>query len=325
MDLNGIVEESGAMFRSLLGEDIELATRLSRPLGQVMADPGQMHQVLMNLLANARDAMPDGGRVTIETRNVAVASGNLAEHPEATPGSCVLLLVSDTGVGIDEEVRAHLFEPFFTTKGLGKGTGLGLSTVYGIVKQSRGWICVNSEVGKGSTFKIYLPRIDTAHAAAEEEPQAVTARGNRETVLLVEDQKEVRGLATAILESLGYLRFERGRWTGGAGAGSGARGAYPPGADGCGSPWHEWQATGGAIEAPAPRDGRFIHVRLFARCDCAPRSARSRSRLHPQAVLAKRSGDEGPRGTGRVVFHYVIGYVRRNCYRPWRHGERLSV
>ena len=204
VDLNGMVEESGAMFRSLLGDDIELATRLSRPLGQVMADPGQMHQVLMNLLANARDAMPDGGRVTIETRNVAVASGDLAEHPEATPGSCVLLAVSDTGVGIDEEVRAHLFEPFFTTKGLGKGTGLGLSTVYGIVKQSRGWISVCSDVGKGATFKIYLPRIDRDHAAREEEPQAVTARGNHETVLVVEDQKEVRGLATAILESLGY-------------------------------------------------------------------------------------------------------------------------
>jgi two-component system cell cycle sensor histidine kinase/response regulator CckA len=204
VDLNRMVEESGAMFRSLLGEDIELAMRLGRPLGQVMADPGQMHQVLMNLLANARDAMPDGGRVTIETRNVAVASGDLTEHSEATPGSCVLLLVSDTGVGIDEEVRVHLFEPFFTTKGLGKGTGLGLSTVYGIVKQSRGWISVCSDVGKGATFKIYLPRIDREHAAAEEQPQAVTARGNHETVLVVEDQKDVRGLAMAILESLGY-------------------------------------------------------------------------------------------------------------------------
>ncbi len=204
VDLNRLVEESGAMFRSLLGEDIELATRLGRPLGQVMADPGQMHQVLMNLLANARDAMPDGGRVTIETRNVAVASGDLTEHPEATLGSCVQLLVSDTGVGIDEAVRVHLFEPFFTTKGVGKGTGLGLSTVYGIVKQSRGWIRVCSDVGKGATFKIYLPRIDTQHAAPEEEPQAVTERGNHETVLVVEDQKDVRGLAMAILESLGY-------------------------------------------------------------------------------------------------------------------------
>ena len=204
VDLNRMVEESGAMFRSLLGDDIELATRLSRPLGQVMADPGQIHQVLMNLLANARDAMPDGGRVTIETRNVAVASGDLAEHAEAAPGACVLLLVSDTGVGIDEEVRLHLFEPFFTTKGVGKGTGLGLSTVYGIVKQSHGWISVCSDVGKGATFKIYLPRIDTAHAVLEEEPQAATARGNHETVLVVEDEKDVRGLAMAILESLGY-------------------------------------------------------------------------------------------------------------------------
>jgi PAS domain S-box-containing protein len=204
VDLNGMVEESGAMFRSLLGERIELATRLSHPLGQVMADPGQMHRVLMNLLTNARDAMSEGGRVTIETMNVAVASGNPEEHPDVTPGPCVLLQVSDTGVGIDEEVRVHLFEPFFTTKGLGKGTGLGLSTVYGIVKQSRGSICVYSEVGKGATFKIYLPRIDTEHIASEEEPQAVAARGNQETVLVVEDQQDVRALATAILASLGY-------------------------------------------------------------------------------------------------------------------------
>ncbi len=204
VDLNAMVEECGGMFRSLLGEDIELATHLTRPLGKVMADPGQMHQVLMNLLANARDAMPDGGRVTIETMNVAVASGNPAEHSDATPGACVRLLVSDTGVGIDEEVRLHLFEPFFTTKGLGKGTGLGLSTVYGIVKQNRGSICVRSETGKGATFEIDLPRIDMGHAASEEEPQAVTARSNHETVLVVEDQDDVRGLATAILESLGY-------------------------------------------------------------------------------------------------------------------------
>jgi CheY-like chemotaxis protein len=204
VDLNGVVEESGGMFRSLLGEDIELAIRLSRPLGQVMADPGQVHQVLMNLLANARDAMPDGGRVTIETMNVAAASADPAGHPESMAGARVLLVVSDTGVGIDEDVRTHLFEPFYTTKGLGKGTGLGLSTVYGIVKQSHGSICVNSEVGKGATFKISLPCIDTKPAAPEEEPQAATARGNHETVLLVEDQKDVRALATAILESLGY-------------------------------------------------------------------------------------------------------------------------
>ena len=136
----------------------------------------------------------------------------------------------------------------------GKGTGLGLSTVYGIVKQSDGWISVHSEVGKGTTFKIYLPRIDTEPAAAEEEPPAAAERGNNETVLVVEDQEEVRGLATAVLKSLGYRVLSAADGPDGAGAGGGARGAHRPGADGCGSPRHEWQTTGGATEGPASRE-----------------------------------------------------------------------
>ena len=192
------------MFRTLVGEDIELVTNLRRPLGQVLADAGQMHQVIMNLLANARDAMPDGGRLVIETTNVAFSTGYVADHPEVTPGPCVRLMVSDTGFGIDEQTRLHLFEPFFTTKGPGKGTGLGLSTVYGIVKQSGGWIRVSSEVGKGTTFEIYLPRIDAEPAAAEEKPIAAAEWGNNDTVLVVEDEEGVRGLATSVLESLGY-------------------------------------------------------------------------------------------------------------------------
>jgi PAS domain S-box-containing protein len=210
VDLNGLLEESRAMFRTLLGDDIELAVNLSRPLGQVMADPGQMHQVLMNLLANARDAMPGGGKVTIETKNVTIPDGYQAEHPEAAPGLSVVLAVSDTGSGLDEHTRMHLFEPFFTTKGPGKGTGLGLSTVYGIVKQSDGWIEVDSAVGHGTTFRIHLPRIDREHAAVEEKAPSAAERGHNETVLVVEDQEGVRGLATEVLESLGYRVLSAG-------------------------------------------------------------------------------------------------------------------
>jgi PAS domain S-box-containing protein len=204
LDLNRMIEESAGMFRTLLGEDIEVATNLGSPLGHVLADPGQMHRVFMNLLANARDAMPNGGRLTIETMNVAICAGNGAEHPEAAPGPYVLVMVSDTGVGIDEQTRAHLFEPFFTTKGPGKGTGLGLPTVYGIVKQSGGWISVHSEVSKGTAFKIYLPRIDAVAVAAAEKAPAAAKKVNNKTVLVVEDQAAVRGLATLILKSLGY-------------------------------------------------------------------------------------------------------------------------
>jgi len=203
MDLNRMIEESDSMFRTLLGEDIEVLVNLGKPLGRVLADPGQMHRVIMNLLANARDAMPAGGKLIIETMNVDISKGDLAERPELTPGRCVLLIVRDTGIGMDEPTRVHLFEPFFTTKGPGKGTGLGLPTVYGIVKQSGGWITVCSEVGKGATFKIYLPCIDT-EPAAEERPAAAAESSNSETVLVVEDQDAVRRLTTSVLKSLGY-------------------------------------------------------------------------------------------------------------------------
>jgi CheY-like chemotaxis protein len=199
-----MIDESAAMFRALLGEDIELTIDLGESLGQVLADPGQMHRVFMNLLANARDAMPDGGKLAIQTMSVAISAGSVAEHPEVVPGPYVLLVVRDTGMGIDEQTRVHLFEPFFTTKGPGKGTGLGLPTVYGIVKQSGGWIWVPSEVSKGTTFQIYLPRIDAEGAAAEEKPPAAAKWGHDKTVLVVEDQDAVRGLAKAILKSLGY-------------------------------------------------------------------------------------------------------------------------
>ena len=189
------------MLQRVIGEDIELTTKLDPQLGQVMVDPDQIHQVIMNLVVNARDAMPDGGKLEIRTENVDVDEKLLAAHPDSLPGRYVMLTVTDTGVGMDEKTLQSAFEPFFTTKEPGKGTGLGLATVYGIVRQSGGWIDARSTVGKGSTFKIYIPRTDTRLIP---DTPAVPAKGLRgvETVLVVEDQEAVRELAKTILEGV---------------------------------------------------------------------------------------------------------------------------
>ena len=203
LDLNHSVRETEDMLRRLVGEDVEVATALDADLGRVYADPGQIHQVLMNLAANARDAMPGGGRLLIETANVRFDDDYVRSHPETVPGPAVLLAVTDSGTGMTDDVRQRIFEPFFTTKEKGRGTGLGLATVYGIVRQSGGWIWVYSEPGQGTTFKIYFPRIDAA--PAPEEPAAeVPAVGGTETVLLVEDQEAVRKLVCQVLGSKGY-------------------------------------------------------------------------------------------------------------------------
>ena len=192
------------MFRRLLGEDIELTTRLSPALGLVLADRGQIQQVLLNLVVNARDAMTSGGRLAIETAVVKIDSRYAAGRPELTCGQAVVLKVTDTGHGMDEETKQHIFEPFFTTKGLAKGTGLGLATVYGIVKQSQGWIQVQSEIGKGSCFEVYLPQAERDDAEeANGSSSGATLRGS-ETVLVVEDQAEVRAFAKSALMAYGY-------------------------------------------------------------------------------------------------------------------------
>src|SRR5271168_4300089 len=208
MNLNGVVEEMGKLIPRLIGENIELVIRTSSNLGTIRADASQMEQIIMNLAVNARDAMPNGGKLLIETSNADLDQTYSAAHPVVLPGHYVLLAVTDTGTGMDPETQAHIFEPFFTTKEQGKGTGLGLSTVYGVVKQSGGFIWVYSELGKGTSFKIYLPRVD--HAA--EKPGAplpfVEVPRGTETVLLAEDEQDVREVAREFLESGGYKVLE---------------------------------------------------------------------------------------------------------------------
>jgi CheY-like chemotaxis protein len=191
------------MLRRLIGENIDLLSIPFPGLGRVRADRGQIEQVIMNLAVNARDAMASGGKLTIETREVDVDSEYAARHPGLQAGSCVMLAVTDNGEGMNEEVKARLFEPFFTTKERGKGTGLGLATVHGIVKQSGGDIQVYSQIGHGTTFKIYLPRIDELMAAQDATVPPSLPRG-KETVLLVEDEAAVGKLARQALEASGY-------------------------------------------------------------------------------------------------------------------------
>lgn len=192
LDLNALVAEAEKMFQRLLGEDVQLITRLDPSLGLVMADPGHIHQVLMNLAVNARDAMPNGGALIIETANA-----------EDVGRDAVRLSFSDTGGGMDEHTRQHIFEPFFTTKGPNKGTGLGLATVYGIVQQSHGWIDVASEPGKGATFRVFFPRVEGEVTQSQTAPAALSLQGS-ETILVVEDQEEVREFLVKALARRGY-------------------------------------------------------------------------------------------------------------------------
>jgi two-component system, cell cycle sensor histidine kinase and response regulator CckA len=208
MNLNGVVEDMGKLLPRLIGEDIELVLRTAANLGAIRADASQMEQVIMNLAVNARDAMPGGGRLMIETSNEDLDSAYSAVHPAIQKGSYVLLAVSDNGTGMDAETQAHIFEPFFTTKEQGKGTGLGLATVYGVVKQSGGFIWVYSELGKGTCFKIYLPRVDQpVERTSSTKTYAEAPRGTG-TILLTEDEQDVREVAREFLESGGYTVIE---------------------------------------------------------------------------------------------------------------------
>jgi two-component system, cell cycle sensor histidine kinase and response regulator CckA len=208
LSLNLIVGDMERLLRRVMGEDVELSTELEPKLDSILADPGQIEQVIMNLAVNARDAMPSGGRLLVETSNVELDETYAREHGPVRPGSYVMLVVSDTGFGMDRETQAHIFEPFFTTKRQGKGTGLGLSTVFGIVQQSGGNIYVYSEPDRGTTFKIYFPRVAAGPQSVERRP--AKAAGGSETVLVVEDEAGVRKLIHSVLKQAGYLVLEAG-------------------------------------------------------------------------------------------------------------------
>ncbi|MEP6903329.1 MAG: PAS domain S-box protein [Actinomycetota bacterium] len=209
LDINKVISDTIIMLQRLIGEDIQLVAALSPDIGKIEADPGQLSQVLMNLVVNSRDAMPQGGSIVIETENIVLDEQYARRHTSVKAGNYVLLAVSDTGTGMDQETKQHIFEPFFTTKAIGKGTGLGLSTVYGIVKQSGGNIWVYSEAGNGTTFKIYLPQIEETGKFMEQQTvDSSDFQRGAETILLVEDEEIVRKLTCEVLESCGYTVIE---------------------------------------------------------------------------------------------------------------------
>jgi two-component system cell cycle sensor histidine kinase/response regulator CckA len=208
LELNQVVIETNAMLKRVIGENYQLTSVLDQSSGKIKADPGQLSQVILNLVVNSSDAMPDGGQITIETQNVQLDDSYATQHISVSPGEYVMLAVSDTGCGIDEDTMQHIFEPFFTTKGVGKGTGLGLSTVYGIVKQSGGNIWVYSEVGNGTTFKLYFPRVEDEIKVPQPGLSSEGLQQGSETILLVEDEDLVRALSRDTLESCGYVVIE---------------------------------------------------------------------------------------------------------------------
>jgi two-component system, cell cycle sensor histidine kinase and response regulator CckA len=213
LSLNTVVADMESMIQRLIGEDIELATVLEPSLGRVKADQGQIEQIIMNLAVNARDAMPQGGKLIMETSNIELDEAFALQHPPSTPGRYVLLVVTDTGLGISKRIQAHIFEPFFTTKGKDKGTGLGLSVVYGVVKQSGGYIWVYSEPGKGTTFKIYLPLVEEPIEKASRSAGSSDSLQGSETILLVEDEESLRLLARSLLSQGGYTVLDTGDGT----------------------------------------------------------------------------------------------------------------
>lgn len=204
LDLNTLVVEFESLIRCAIEDNIGMQMVLDPALGRLKADPGQIEQVLLNLAVNARDAMPDGGKLRIETANVELDETDAHEHVGVVPGSYVMLSVSDTGMGMDEQTRSRIFEPFFTTKEMGRGTGLGLSTVYGIVRQNNGHIWVDSDLGEGTTFKVYLPRVEAEAEPAKAEKTFAEVADAGETILVVDDEEMVGRFVVRALQKKGY-------------------------------------------------------------------------------------------------------------------------
>ena len=320
LDIHQTIREVESMLQRLIGEDIALVTVLREEVGRVKADPGQFQQVLMNLAVNARDAMPDGGTLTVETANVDLTEDYARKHMGVVAGPYVQLAVSDTGVGMTPDVQAHIFEPFFTTKGPEKGTGLGLATVYGIIKQSGGNIWVYSEPGRGTTFKVYLPRVDEGAAAGVLVDPTPDPRRGHEIVLLVEDDDKVREVVSLALREAGYTVLEaRGGAAALALAGSRTEPIHlvitdlvMPGMSGR-ELVERWRTK--HPETPGP-----LHVGIHGRHrPPAGRPARGR-RLHPEALRPERPRAQGARGARRAARRALRRPARRTA--TSRHARR---
>ena len=292
INLNAVIGGWEPVLRRIMGADCGVVLALSPAIGMVKADPGQLEQVLLNLALNARDAMPRGGRITLETSSAELTAAYARSKGAVSiePGHYVMLAVSDTGHGMDQDTLNHVFEPFFTTKGVGQGTGLGLSTVYGIVKQSAGYIWVYSEPGQGTTFKIYLP-VRTGGIVSSEKPELPPRARSAECVLIVEDEDILRGVMRRSLEDAGYRVLESGRCDGSVEAGAREQPEHRPAVDRC---HHAGKVGAGARRrsrsAACPPSGA-VYLRLHRRRYRAARppparlgiSPRSRSR--PEALV----------------------------------------
>ena len=294
VDLNAVVMDTREILERLIGEDIELGTRLEPDLGRVEVDPGQIGQVLMNLALNARDAMPEGGTLAIETANATLDEATPGEPDTLPPGSYVRLRVCDTGTGIDEPVRPHIFEPFFTTKAPGLGSGLGLSTVYGIVKQSGGTIQVDSSPGQGTAFTIHLPRLQDAAAVVSAPPVEEAPRGGAETILVVEDQDELRSLICEVLGDRRLHRARRRERARGPGAGGIPRRPRSAPADRRRHARHERPGAGGTPHRPAARLAGPLRLRVRERRHRKARRSRGAGQPAREALLA---GEPAPGGS----------------------------
>jgi two-component sensor histidine kinase len=297
LDLNTILRDLDKMLRRVIGEDIELVTLLADDLGTVKADAGQIEQVIMNLAVNARDAMQKGGKLTIETANVELDENYARNHVAVKPGSYVMLSVSDTGVGMTPEVRDRVFEPFFTTKEKGKGTGLGLSTVYGIVKQSGGNIWVYSEPGKGTTFKIYLPRVDEPPEEAGEKVVQKEIAGRGETILVVEDEEKVRQLTVQILTQNGYTVLEAPQGDEASHICKQRKGPIHLMVM-CGDARNEWPRVSQISGIPSSGDEGALYVRLYRQCHCPSWHSGERTEFYPEAFYHGWAVGKSERGSG---------------------------
>ena len=303
LEIDTVVPEMDKMLRRLIGEDIDLVTILGAGAGKVKVDPRQIEQVIVNLVINSRDAMPDGGTITIETANVELDQDFVRLHGGAWPGPHVMLAVSDTGCGMDPETLSKAFDPFFTTKEKGKGTGLGLSTVFGIVKQSGGCLYAYSEPGRGTTMKIYLPRVTGETAPKDERRDAGfdDRLHGSETILLVEDDETLRKLASSILEGYGYTVLSAGNGEEALQLLNDSPGIPRLVAHRRGDAEDGGQGAFGSDQGDPSGHPGPLHVRVHRQCHRSPRRAGPGGVVSAEAVHAEGAGEEGTGGAGREV------------------------